>query len=452
MVTSLTAKKTGGQTINDMPLGVFKTLEKVDPIGALQARKQTNGAVLLYWRYSIGNRSDRVAIGIYDSGAAPKSLQPTPKGYSIAAAINAARVLAQEHHDHRAEGGRPALLAAQALAKEQAEKALADAKAKNDAESLAASKYNLYALLTDYCDYLESLDRRSFSDASSIFRIHVLGAWPQVAALPANQVTSENVADMMRKVIEAGKARTANKLRSYIRAAYQVAKASRSKARIPLKFKAYNIVSNPASDTEPDESANKPDKNPFSLDDLRTYWQAIKPMPGFIGAALRLHLLTGGQRIEQLVNVLTANVTDDAVILFDGKGRPGKPPRPHSVPLIPAALTALKQCKPKGVYAISTDGGKTHVSATTLSNWASDAGSGIADFQTKRIRSGVETLLASARISTDTRGRLQSHGISGVQQRHYDGHDYMDVKRHALETLFKLLQGRAKRKRAAKTP
>jgi len=452
MATSLTAKKTGGQTINDMPCGVFKTLEKVDPIGALQARKQTNGAVLLYWRYSIGSTSDRVAIGTYDSSAPPKSLHPTPKGYSIAAAINAARELAQEHHDHRAEGGRPALLAAQALAKQQAEKALVDAKAKDDAVNLAASKYNLSALLTDYCDHLKLLERRSFSDASSIFRIHVSEAWPQIAALPANQVTSENVADMMRKVIEAGKARTANKLRSYIRAAYQVAKASRSKASIPLKFKAYNITSNPASDTEPDESANKPDKNPFSLEDLRTYWQAIKPMPGFIGAALRLHLLTGGQRIEQLVKVLTANITDDAVILFDGKGRPGKAPRPHSVPLIPQASAALKQCKPKGAYAISTDGGKTHVSATTLSNWASDAGSGIKDFQTKRIRSGVETLLASARISTDTRGRLQSHGISGVQQRHYDGHDYMDEKRHALETLFKLLEGRAKHKRVAKTP
>jgi hypothetical protein len=35
---------------------------------------------------------------------------------------------------------------------------------------------------------------------------------------------------------------------------------------------------------------------------LRTYWQAIKPMPGFIGSVLRLHLLTGGKRIEQLVS------------------------------------------------------------------------------------------------------------------------------------------------------
>jgi hypothetical protein len=68
------------------------------------------------------------------------------------------------------------------------------------------------------------------------------------------------------------------------------------------------------------------------------------------------------------------------------------------------------------------------------------AGTGIEEFQTKRIRSGIETLLASARISADHGGRLQSHGISGVQARHYDGHDYMDEKRHALETLLNPLQ------------
>jgi hypothetical protein len=52
----------------------------------------------------------------------------------------------------------------------------------------------------------------------------------------------------------------------------------------------------------------------------------------------------------------------------------------------------------------------------------------------------VETLLARAKISEGHRGRLQSHGISGVQNRHYDGHDYMGEKRHALETLFNLLK------------
>ena len=111
------------------------------------------------------------------------------------------------------------------------------------------------------------------------------------------------------------------------------------------------------------------------------------------------------------------------------------------MPLIPEAAAALKKLNPSGAFALSLDGGKTHLGERTLSNWAKAAAVGIADFQTKRIRSGVETLLASARVSTDTRGRLQSHGISGVQARHYDGHDYMDEKREALETLFNLLEG-----------
>jgi hypothetical protein len=120
--------------------------------------------------------------------------------------------------------------------------------------------------------------------------------------------------------------------------------------------------------------------------------------------------------------------------------RPGKAARPHTVPLTPLAATALQGCNSVGAYALSVDGGVSHISAYTLSRWAQAAGAGIAEFQTKRIRSGVETMLAAARISQDYRGRLQSHGIAGVQNRHYDGHHYLDEKRHALDVLLNQLE------------
>jgi hypothetical protein len=53
----------------------------------------------------------------------------------------------------------------------------------------------------------------------------------------------------------------------------------------------------------------------------------------------------------------------------------------------------------------------------------------------KRVRSGVETLLAANGVSREVRGHLQSHGLTGVQARHYDGHDYLAEKRRALELL-----------------
>ncbi len=397
---------------------------------------------MLYWRVTVNGKTERVVIGSYDASAPPKSLQPTQRGFSVQAAIRAAEALAQKHQANIQHGGYPALVAAEAEAVRLAQVAEADASRAAEKVKIEAARYTLENLLDQYCDYLESLGRRSHKDARSIFKLHVNEAWPKISALPANQVTGEQVADMMRGLMEAGKGRTSNKLRSYIRAAYQVARAARSKASIPLAFKSFNVTVNPAADTEPDDAQNKADKNPLSADDMRAYWQIIKPMPGFVGAVLRLHLLTGGQRIEQLVNLKTADLNGDVITLMDGKGRPGKPARPHSVPLIPLAAAALAECKPKGAYAISTDGGVTHLSAITMSNWAVVAAAGIDGFATKRIRSGVETMLAAAKIPSDHRGRLQSHGINGVQNRHYDGHEYMDEKRGALRKLFTLLEVR----------
>ena len=424
----MSEEKTTGRLINELVPGKFANMGKVNPSGSLEARKLASGAVLFYWRSTIGGKTERVTIGHYDSSAPPKSLKPTIAGHSVMAAMRAAEVLAQKHQDNKPAGGYPALVAAQK-----------ETKRKADVDKHEAARHTLQCLLDDYCHHLEALGRVAFKDARSIFKLHVIEAWPKIAALPANQVTSEEIADMMRRVLELGKGRRANKLRSYVRAAYQTARAARSKASIPVRFKAYNVVANPAADTEPDESQNKPDKNPLNVEQLRTYWQAIRPLGGFQGAVLRLHLLTGGQRIEQLVNLLSSNVQSDSILLYDGKGRPGKPPRPHTVPLFPAAASALLDCKPQGHFALSTDGGKTHVGAVTLSAWAVEAAANIPGFKAKRIRSGVETLLASVGISSEIRGRLQSHGIAGVQARHYDGHDYLNEKRSALETLYKLL-------------
>ncbi|MEO6031278.1 MAG: hypothetical protein ABIP61_05145, partial [Burkholderiaceae bacterium] len=65
------------------------------------------------------------------------------------------------------------------------------------------------------------------------------------------------------------------------------------------------------------------------------------------------------------------------------------------------------------------------------------------------VRSGVETLLAANRIIREIRGHVQSHGLTGVQARHYDGHDYMLEKRQALDLLARALTGDAAQTNAA---
>ncbi len=445
---------TVGQQLNQLEAGSFVTLQKIEPSGALQARKQSNGAINFYWRWNIGSKSGRVDVGLYDPLASPKSRNKTARGISIAGAISAAEEHGNVHYENRDIGGYPGVIKRK-LAEDEAKRAETEAQR---AAQERAEKFTLARLLEDYANELERLGRSSHRDVRSIFRLHVLERWPEKASLSALEITTDNVTDMVRAVIQLGKGRTANKLRSYLRAAYQTAKKSRTKGSIPERFKAYGVRDNPVEDTEPDESANKPDKNPLLVEELCRYWRMIESLDDFRGAVLQLHLLTGGQRIEQLVKLKTRDIARDysTFTIIDSKGRPGKAPREHVVPLTPAAQAALRACKPTGDYALSTNGGTTHVTATTLSKWAvgvveaveAEARNGatlsaietIPDFQAKRIRSGVETLLSKAGVSLEVRGHLQSHGISGVQKRHYDGNDFLPEKLAALEALHRTLE------------
>jgi hypothetical protein len=57
------------------------------------------------------------------------------------------------------------------------------------------------------------------------------------------------------------------------------------------------------------------------------------------------------------------------------------------------------------------------------------------------LRRTVETRLAAAGISGEIRAHLQSHGLHGVQHKHYNMHDYAAEKRMALEMVLRLASG-----------
>lgn len=418
--------------IKSLEAGTFTTLlNRLDRGGSLQARRLSTGAVQLYWRYTLNGKTHREPVGIYDASAPPKKLEPTSRGFGLAAAVEKCRELASLHESRIQTGGLRELKAETRrvfVAQKQAE--------------VERATHTLDKLLDLYVDHLRQQGRRSHVDASQIFKRHVVEAFPKVAGLPANDVTTDHVLEIQRRLVEAGKGRTSNKLRSYLRAAYQCAQDVKTTASIPVAFKAFGVTNNPAAQTRRLGQFDRADKRPFSLGEMRTYWSLIADASGLEGAVLRLHVLTGGQRIEQLVRLLVKDVRDDAITLYDAKGRPGQGPRLHVVPLVEAARVAVAGLPREGEFAISTTKGAKPISVRTMAGWAQGlVGTRIAGFQLKRVRSGVETLLASKGISRDVRGQLQSHGLTGVQARHYDGHDYLAEKRHALELLVAELRG-----------
>lgn len=435
-----TNRTTHGDLLKALLPGNFVTLdERPKNGGSLQARKLSTGEVRFYFRYSQlsdetqASEKIRKAIGVWDPTAPPRMRTSSPRGLSVAAALETCAELGALQSQRRNTGG------LKEVDLEQRRVHLSKKAARAE-----LSQRTLKRLLSTYIDHLKTQGRRSWKDASQIFRAHIEEAWPEIAATPAAEVTPDQVLDMLRRLVESGKGRTANKLRAYLRAAYQCAIDVRTAMSVPVTFKAFAVTFNPAAQTKRDPMYDRPDKHPLSAEELRIYWHAIKSLEGMRGAALRLHLLTGAQRIEQLVRLRRADIQEKAITILDGKGRPGQGgPRPHSLPIMKMAAFDLAALGSEGEFALSTTNGARPVNATTLSNWACDAvGKSIHDFQLKRVRSGVETLLAANGVSREIRGQLQSHGLTGVQARHYDGHDYMPEKLLALEKLFAVLNGK----------
>ena len=431
MKATASQHRTHGEAVKDLPVGKFVTLEaRLARGGSLQARRLTTGAVQLYWRYSYQGSTNREPIGPYDASSPPKKLEPGPKGYSVAAAIERCRQLGEIHSDRMNTGGFK-----QAVKEERA-----TFQASQTAEASRADR-TLKKLLLAYVDYLKLKGRRSHKDAQNIFENHIFDPWPEISSLPANEVGPDEILDILRRVVENNKGRTANKLRSYVRAAYQCAIDVRAAPSIPVAFKAFNVNLNVVAATRRDPSFDKADKRPLAVHDMQRYWGILSAAPWSTAISmLKLHVATGGQRIEQLVRLKKSDIGSDRITLYDGKGRPGQPPRPFVVPLLPLAKTELQRLAAQGEYLFSTTKGEKPVSAATLTKWAKDlVGDQISDFQLKRIRSGVETLLAANKINRDVRGHLQSHGLTGIQVKHYDGHDYFEEKYAALNLLAKSL-------------
>ena len=455
-------RQSAEQIIRDLPVGRGKSLKRVagGSGGSLEARRLSAdvldkagrvtepGIVRFYWRLKVDGHSDRQPIGTYNRNIKPGVPGLIDGGYSVHGAFGEAERLSADDAKAREAGSSRREV-------EAAKKAAAAAMA---AENKRATEFTLGALLADYVALVaaRSAAPRTAQDIAGIFRNHIPES---LKALPANKITGDHVIDLLRAIHKKGKGRTADKARSYLLAAFNAAVAARRDAAIPERFKEYGITHNPVTETAPSQAATKADKNPLSRNDMRRYWDAVKALGGVRGATLRLHVLMGGQRIEQMLRARVSDVREgqdgsgDTLRLVDIKGSSKRPPREHFVP-IPESCTAdvamLAKGKKPDVFLFSTDGGKTRVDATTLGDWAKavaatvpaetgDGEAGIAGFSAKRIRSGVETLLAANKVTRDIRGQLQSHGLGGVQDKHYDAYTYRQEKAEALATVERLV-------------
>lgn len=338
-----------------------------------------------------------------------------------------------------------------------------DAKEAREAAKAAAARRTgtLLDLLTAYAEHLKAGDKPSWRQVQGAIARHIEPR-KKLAALPAEAVTVDDVMPVFHGLAKAGKLREAEKLRAYLRAAYTAARKARTDAAM-YAFAEFQIRVNPLADldvTRPKEAvakaaaAAKDRKWALSEAQLAAYWKRIQADDTPRGALLRFHLLTGGQRIEQLAR-LTADDFDPAlktITLRDTKGR-RRAAYEHVVPLIPDALKALDVMRgEEGPFLFTISAGKEAAVYHTVWEAVQDIAAAMVGakeidrmFTPGTLRKTVETRLQAAGVGRDVRAHLLSHGRSGVQAQHYEAHDYDDEKRAALRKLRALCEpkGRA---------
>jgi len=248
---------------------------------------------------------------------------------------------------------------------------------------------------------------------------------------------------VISRVVEAGKGRTADKLRSYLRASYQLAVESKTNPAAPMTLRTFGITINPIASIGALAQFNRARDRTLAAPELGALLRRIDALqPGAQRDALQLLLLLGGQRPMQMLRMKAADVDLSAatVTLYDGKGARSQP-RKHVIPLVKDAAVILgRRLESAGDAPLFSTDERTSMRSETLSALVADISAAMVKakesrepFQLRDLRRTAETMLASLKISSDIRAQLQSHGLGGVQARHYDRHSYALEKKQALE-------------------
>ena len=310
----------------------------------------------------------------------------------------------------------------------------------------------MLALCNAYVEALRA-EGKPVKNCESRIRLYIESS--PLAQVPAEHVTSRQITDLLCPIVDSHKGRTAAHVRSILHAAYGRALKAPTNPQARSQFRDFNLCTNPVSAVDALSEFKSARERALANVELARLWGKLNPPfeASIQYRAVRLSLLLGGQRCEQLVRAPLGSVDLDAgtLALLDKKGR-RKKPRDHVLPLVSAAkadvLWLMQNSRDVGSSFLFAGRFRSeHLSSSTvcdaveaISKQLQKDNTVTEPFSYGDLRRTCETRMAALRVLPHIRAQLQSHDLGGVQLRHYDKWQYMDEKREALEVWERHLQ------------
>ena len=393
-------------------------------LGSLRVYFMPSGAIRLYYGYKDGlGKQDDFPIGIFAD-----SRNQVEQGVTFTLAM--ARQRALELSNKQLEAVRSGMRSFRELPD------MLTPKVKKEAQDIS-----LKALLELYAVLKEEEGRIEYAKAiRAAFRLYLFNK--PIAKTDAARIKTSELASIFRVIIESGKRRTYQKLRSYLLAAYNLAIDADDDEMCDSRLVPFGVTSIPIAKTRKTGALVVGRRTRYLNEhELRIVWGELLSLRNPVSRFLQIKLLTR-QRTIQLLRVKRddINFENKTMMLYDPKGR-RQEPRRHVVALnddvwnlivcflrVPDDGKGLLFCFDDG-REIKQDVASNH--AKRLSIKLLKAGVIKENFTLGDFRRTWETHMARLNVSKEIRGQIASHGISGVQDNHYDMYDYLDQKREA---------------------
>lgn len=279
----------------------------------------------------------------------------------------------------------------------------------------------------------------------------------------AKDIVAKDIQDVVNEITAEGSPALADRFRATMRSIYNMAAkatAGTAPAEVPKGYADFGIVSPDLKLVSRVKGAKKARRKPMAGELLTLVYEQLavrtidlggRPTVPLLRATLRLSLLLGGTRFEQ-VNRLQPDdfcFASRQVTLIDEKGRWDKEAREYQLPLTETAVQVAKVLlaeRDKG-YVLSPGVFGAAMKRAMRRAGINDEGKK----QGRDVRSTIATWwnLREQSVRREVQNYVQSHGHMIEDEHYIEGSAMEQEIREALEKLENLLLGRVELKEAA---
>jgi integrase len=255
-------------------------------------------------------------------------------------------------------------------------------------------------------------------------------------SIKANQITKQNIIQILHPIVERGSMVLANRTRAYLSAMFKYAIEFDDSVESFSKKVQFFVEVNPVTNVKKPLMHEEASDRFLSKSEINELWKAFDKSKASIYriSILKLILLTGA-RVESLTGLRWSEINwEDKYISI-----PPDRSKKNNYWIIP--LTQMSYEVLVGLpivhaeFVFPANNGVKCIDLDSMSKCTARIckQSKIAHFSPRDLRRTFKTLTGEIGLLKDIRDRIQNHSLNDISSKHYDRYDYLKEKRDALE-------------------